>query len=54
MEYLLQHGILATLGELVLRDGPLGIRVEMINWYGEAIVELDEGFLIHKTVSHPL
>lgn len=54
LEFILKSGVLSTLSKLVLKDEPVGVRAEVIKWYGQAIVELDEMFLIHSAVSTPL
>lgn len=54
LEFLLKNGILATLVKLAAKDDPPGARAEVIRWYGRAIVELDESFLVHSAVSKPL
>lgn len=54
LEFLLKHGVLSTLVKLVVQDEPLGVRCETIKWFGKAIVELDESFLVHSAVNKPL
>ncbi|GAA5918806.1 hypothetical protein JCM1841_002746 [Sporobolomyces salmonicolor] len=53
-EFALREAAFATLVELVAKDDPEGMRVELVRWYSKAIVDLDESFLAHSAVNKPL
>lgn len=53
-EYLIRHGVLATLIALVARDDPPGARRAVITWAKHALVALGESFIVHSAVHRPL
>ncbi|ORY73434.1 Retinoic acid induced 16-like protein-domain-containing protein [Leucosporidium creatinivorum] len=54
LEHLLKNAVLSTLVKLAVQDDPAGVRCEVIKWFGRAIVDLDESFLVHSAVNKPL
>ena len=54
IEYALREGAFKHLVELVERDEPEGSRLELVEWFSRAVVELDERFLAHSAVNKPL
>lgn len=54
LEFLLKNNVLATLVKFVIKDEPIGIRIEVINWFGKLINEMDQMFLMNGSVSGPL
>lgn len=54
IDYALREATFGTLVELVEKDEPAGVRLELVRWFGRAIVELDEGFLAQNGVNKPL
>lgn len=54
LEHLLKNALLSTLVKLVVADDPPSVRCEVIKWFGKAIVELHESFLVHSAVNKPL
>ncbi|GAA5846957.1 hypothetical protein JCM3766R1_004028 [Sporobolomyces carnicolor] len=54
IDYALREATFRTLVELVEKDEPAGVRLELVRWFGRAIVELDEGFLAQNGVNKPL
>ncbi|GAA5896400.1 uncharacterized protein JCM6883_006891 [Sporobolomyces salmoneus] len=54
IEYALREGTFKSLVDLVEKDEPEGVRLELVEWFSRAVVELDEGFLAHTGVNKPL
>ncbi|GAA5950938.1 hypothetical protein JCM3765_004634 [Sporobolomyces pararoseus] len=54
IEYALREGAFKHLVESVEKDEPKGVRLELVEWFSRAVVELDEGFLAHSAVNKPL
>jgi hypothetical protein len=54
IESALREGMLRVLVDLVEKDQPKGVRLELVKWFSRAVVELDEGFLAHSAVNKPL
>lgn len=54
IEYALREGVFKVLVDLVQEDEPKGVRLELVEWFSRAIIELDEGFLAHSGVNKPL
>lgn len=50
LEYVLKHAILATLVKLTVKDEPEGIRRHVIDWFDDALQQLEETFLTHVAV----
>lgn len=55
LEYLLKNDVLATLVQLSSAPNQADwVRGEVVAWYGDAVSQLEESFLIHGAVSKPL